>query len=130
VGIAALVKIVARPVTAELAPMPLRTQLGGAGSSFPTPQLVAASSIVFHLYKNPLFPGSYPHATRQRRENHRPYLSCNQRLFVLEPGVGFQCLVIKECECQIGTTAPSLLSGSSLSPRVIRRHAAALSGHK
>jgi hypothetical protein len=43
------------------------------------------------------------------------YLSCNQRFIVLELFVGFQRLVIKEYESQIGTTALSPLAGSSLS---------------
>src|SRR6267143_1712056 len=75
-----------------------------------------------------LFPGSYPHATRQCRENHRPYLSCNQRFVVLELAMEFQRLVIREFEGQIGTTVLSSLAGSSPSPRVTQWHAAALSG--
>jgi hypothetical protein len=62
--------------------------------------------------------------------NHHLYLSCHQRFFVLELAVGFQRLVIKECECQIGTKALSRLAGSSLSPRVAQWHAAARSSQE
>jgi hypothetical protein len=104
--------------------MPLRTQPGEARSSFPALQLVVASSIVFHPYLISPLPRELSARDSPVSGEPSSVSLLQSAFFCFGTGCGIQCLVIKECECQIGTNALSPLARLSLSPRAIQWHAA------